>query len=368
MIIKNIIYENKANNSINSLSPYIGKMRLDLADYLISKYVPKNGVIYDPFMGSGTVMLQGWSLGLSVVGSDLNYYAYVLTQGKLNPYVSYDKAESKLKKYKSLAEKKAKTISTESIPEWVKEFYHDDTLKEICAWVYYLKKNNEWFLLANLLGILHHQRPGFLSYPASHGAPYLRSKKYPADKFPSMYEYKNVYEKLQKKVKRSYKSVPEFDFDIKRNAIYGDATKIHLKKYNISTIITSPPYMKALTYARDNRLRLWFLGEDNWKQLDKRISPEKNTFIEMMGKCFNKWARIQSSGDKCIMVIGDITVNYNHAKRSLSEILIELSKKYYTLVEAFSDPIPETKKVVKGNSRIKKEIILVFERNDKNVK
>ena len=60
------------------------------------------------------------------------------------------------------------------------------------------------------------------------------------------------------------------------------------------------------------------------------------------------------------MVIGDITVNYNHARRSLSEILIELSKKYYTLVEAFSDPIPETKKVVKGNSRIKKEIILVF--------
>ncbi len=368
MNIKNIKYNNEVNNSINSLSPYIGKMRIDLADYLINKYTPKDGVIYDPFMGSGTVLLQGWSLGYSVVGSDLNYYAYVLTKGKLNPYVSFDAADIQLKKYKYFAERKAKTFDLESVPEWVKQFYNEDTLKEICAWVYYLKKNNEWFLLANLLGILHHQRPGFLSYPASHGAPYLRSKKYPADKFPEMYEYKNVYDRLQKKVKRSYKTVPELDFEIERNAIIGDATKIHLKKYNISTIITSPPYMKALTYARDNRLRLWFLGENDWKQLDKKISPEKNTFIEMMEKCFNKWARIQSSGDKCIMVIGDIMVNHNHTKRSLSELLIELSKKHYTLIESFSDPIPETKKVVKGNSRIKEEIILVFERNDKNVK
>ena len=355
----------KVKNSINTLSPYIGKMRIEIADYIIKKYVPENGVIYDPFMGSGTVLLQGWSLGYNVVGSDLNYYAFVLTQGKINPCNSFREAESKLNKYKILAEHKAKAIEITNVPEWVKVFFNEYTLKEILAWVYYLKKNKEWFLLANLLGILHHQRPGFLSYPSSNGAPYLRSKKYPPDKFPEMYEYRNVYEKLYNKVKRSFRSVPELDYNIERVAIFGDATKIHLKKYNITTIITSPPYMRALTYARDNRLRLWFLGETDWKELDKIISPAKIDYIEIMRKCFKKWAKIQSAGDKCIVIIGDVITNYKGGKLSLSEIMIDLAKKYYCVIETYSDPIPETKKVVKGNNSIKKEIVLVFERNEK---
>lgn len=362
MDLQNLKFENKVENSINSLSPYIGKMRLELAKYLIENYAEKGSVIYDPFAGSGTVLLEGWVLGHEVVGNDLNYYAYVLSLGKLNPYNTFEEAEKNLLKYKRLAEKRAKSQDVTNIPEWVKCFFDENTLKEICCWVFYLKRNKEWFLLSCLMGILHHQRPGFLSYPASHGAPYLRSKKYPIESYPEMYKYKNVYEKLYNKVKRSYKNTPEFNYELSRKMFNKDATTLQFKGEHFSTIITSPPYMKSLTYARDNRLRLWFLGEDDWVTLDKKISPEKNTFIEMMQRCFKKWARLQETGDKCIIVIGDIKITHNKSKVSLSDILIDISRKYYTCTEKFSDPIPEARKVVKGNNRIKQEIIIAFER------
>lgn len=349
-------------NSLNALSPYIGKMRPNLAKYLVEKYSPKDGVIYDPFAGSGTVLLEGWSAGHNVIGQDLNFYAYVLSLGKLNPIETFEEAEKRLLKYKKLAEKRAKTYKIDDIPEWVKSFYDDNTLKEICCWVYYLKRNKEWFLLACLMGILHHQRPGFLSYPSSHGAPYLRTTKYPKDLFPEMYQYKNVYEKLYNKVKRSYTHMPALDYTLSREMMVKDAAKIRLKNKHFSTIITSPPYMKSLTYARDNRLRLWFLGESQWADLDKKISPEKNTFYNLMKKCFIKWSAFQNKGDKCIVVIGDIKVKYENSSISLADVMIDLSKKYYTCIEKYQDPIPEIKKVVKGDTNIKREIIIVFER------
>lgn len=275
MILKNLDFEDKANNSINSLSPYIGKMRIDLAKYLIEHYSAKDSIIYDPFAGPGTVLLEGWALGHEVVGTDLNYYAYVLSMGKINPYKTFEEAEEKMLKYKKLAEHRAKTQDITSIPEWIKIFCDEKTLKEICSWIFYLKRNKEWFLLSCLMGILHHQRPGFLSYPASHGAPYLRSKKYPIELYPDMYKYKNVYEKLYRKVKRSYKNVPILNYTLTRRMFNKDATTIRFKDKHFSTIITSPPYMKSLTYARDNRLRLCLLGENDWITLDKKISPEK---------------------------------------------------------------------------------------------
>ena len=160
MNLQNVEYKNVGQNSLNSLSPYIGKMRPDLAKYLIEQYAQQHGIIYDPYAGSGTVLLEGWELGHDVVGNDLNYYAYVLSLGKLYPYKTLDEAVSVLLKYKKLAEKKALIQDVEAVPDWVKAFYDIETLKEICSWVYYLKRNKEWFILSCLMGILHHQRPG----------------------------------------------------------------------------------------------------------------------------------------------------------------------------------------------------------------
>ena len=362
MNYKDIDKIDKNINSLDSLSPYVGKMRTELADWIIDNFADNSGLIYDPFSGSGTVLLEGWRKGHCVIGTDLNDYAIVLSKGKTNPYERQDLAIQKLETYNYNVRRWLNKHNEVQVPDWVKEFYNPNTLREICAWSNVLKNNKEWFLLSCLLGILHHQRPGFLSYPSSHGAPYLRINKYPPKDYPEMYQYREVYPRLLAKVLRVYKNIPEFNYEITREVYKNDASKFKQSENTIGTIITSPPYMKSLTYARDNRLRLWFLGNDNWKDLDRIISPDREYFFRMMSNCFKKWYQCQVAGGRCILVVGNIITSYNGKKISIPEALIDIATDYYRLIDAYIDPIPEKRKIVKGDTQIKQEIILVFER------
>jgi DNA modification methylase len=47
-----------------------------------------------------------------------------------------------------------------------------------------------------------------------------------------------------------------------------DAGILKLPENSIDAVISSPPYMNALDYGRDNRLRLWFLGVTDYKYYD----------------------------------------------------------------------------------------------------
>ena len=44
----------------------------DLCKQLLKMYAPKNGVVYDPFMGSGTTALACKMMGLNYVGSEIS--------------------------------------------------------------------------------------------------------------------------------------------------------------------------------------------------------------------------------------------------------------------------------------------------------
>src|SRR5258708_20036869 len=50
------------------------------------------------------------------------------------------------------------------------------------------KQRRSTFLLSCLLAILHHQRPGFLSFPSSHAVPYLRLNSFPRELYPEKKE------------------------------------------------------------------------------------------------------------------------------------------------------------------------------------
>lgn len=76
-------------------------------------------------------------------------------------------------------EREAASVDLATVPEWVREFFHPDTLREVLIAFRILRQQEDYFLTACLMGILHHVRPGFLSYPASHLVPYLRKNKYP---------------------------------------------------------------------------------------------------------------------------------------------------------------------------------------------
>ena len=132
----------------------------------------------DPFCGCGVVALEAAGNGRHVVAGDWNPYAVLLTRAKLFPPRDQETAESRLQRAWNLSRERVGKQDLRTVPQWVRRFFHPETLRNALAFRDVCLYLGDEFLLACLLGILHHQRPGFLSYPSSHLVPYLRNQKF----------------------------------------------------------------------------------------------------------------------------------------------------------------------------------------------
>lgn len=295
----------RALSALHGLSPYQGKLSPSRARELIEALSAPGDVVVDPFCGCGTVLLEGWSLGRQVVGLDLNPYAISVTRAKLAPLASQEAAIKRIEEIAETVATQRSAIDLRRVPMWVRSFYHAETLRDAVAWAKVLRAKNESFLFGCFLNLLHHQRPGFLSFPAAHVTPHLRPSLFPSDEFPELYEYREVLPRLKKKVDRTLKFESGLVRDASRAAHIADAASKRLAGIEVDCIVTSPPYMAELDYARDNRLRLWFCGSADWRSLDQKISPSRSAFLALMKRCLRTWEAALRPGGHIALVLGD---------------------------------------------------------------
>ena len=348
--------------SLHQLSPYIGKLKSVIARDLISAYSKPGHLIADMFCGSGTIPLEAAQMGRRVFASDASKYAIVLTKGKLYAPASEAAAEQLLARtFANL--NGTPTSSLANVPIWVQEFFHPQTLAETIQLTELLHRNRQYFMLASLLGILHHQRPGFLSHPSSHLVPYLRSQKFPRSQFPAMYEYRPIQPRLKAKISRALKRRPPHDLTKQVDAIRQSSADSVTLPSGIDCVITSPPYMNALDYGRDNRLRLWFLGESNLDELDAKL---KNLayFKRVLSKLVNQLSAKLKRGGHCVFVVGEKSTR--SSLYTPSETLVEVfSRKadMFSLQHIITDAIPDIRRSRRNVAAVKQEKILVFRKN-----
>lgn len=350
-------------SKLHQLSPYIGKIKSTMAQKLVSVFTEPGDTLLDPFSGCGTVALEGWIAGRNVIANDLSCYAALLTRAKLFPPASLALALRELEAVERIVGRRPDTVDLRSVPRWVREFFHPDTLRELIAWFDVLRSRRSYFITACLLGILHHQRPGFLSYPSSHTVPYLRTANFPRGVFPELYRYRSVKDRLEKKMRRALNVLPAgLDRDLRRECHRADAASLSLN-HPVSAIITSPPYMRKLDYGRDNRLRLWFLGESDWKQLDETISPSEPAFLLTMTRCFRAWKKLLVPRSYCVLVLGD-TVSRKY-RAPLPMVIANIATAEvggFRQRELYSEEIPADRRVRRGYAGNEKETILVLQR------
>jgi DNA modification methylase len=108
-------------------------------------------------------------------------------------------------------------------------------------------------------------------------------------------------------------------------AMMKDARKLPIEDESVDMIFTSPPYFEMQTYARDNWLRLWFLGYDHneVKKWQMRTSSRER-FLEFMRDCMQEMYRVLKDDSSCFVVIGDVTCN-DHVVNG-SNLLAKVSK------------------------------------------
>jgi len=348
--------------TLHQISPYIGKVKSTIASTLVKEFSKSGQTVYDPFCGSGTVALEAWLHGRHVVANDLSPYAHLLTQAKLFPARTEVTLQRKLITIREMVQE-LPILSSSEVDSGVAGFFHPKTLDEVTKYVAHLKGNKEHFLLAALMGILHHQRPGFLSYPSSHTVPYLRTKLFPRKEHPELYRYREVHDRLSRKVTRTLKRVPDLNRGLSRLCYSKDASKL-VPAREIDLIITSPPYMRQLDYGRDNRLRLWFLGEPDWLGWDKRLTPNEGEFLQMMRKSFELWQDLLPHRGHCIIIIGDSWCKeYNS---NLPEALVTIAQNEvggFKCIGRYTDSIPGIRRVRRSYRGNASETVIVLRRS-----
>jgi SAM-dependent methyltransferase len=355
---------NGTESTLQQLSPYVGKLKSGIVRAMIGYFTKPGEWVCDPFSGAGVVPLEALLMERKAAANDVNLYAYCVTRGKLEAPATYECAISRTLAMLSYVRSHWKDYDLRSVDCWVRSFFHRRTLKEVLAAFEYCRVKRDWFVAACLCGILHHQRPGFLSYPASHMVPYLRPLLFPREKYPELYGYRPLAERICHKVERAYRrpnrerSWTREDYCVRRR----DARALPFHDASVDFILTSPPYYDALDYARDNRLRLWFLGEREWERVDRRLIGERKSYERDMEQCFREMHRVLKPGRNCVLIVGE--VNRDGRTEDTGAVLGEIARRAtgggFALECVIEDEIPDIRRSRRGTKTTRVEKILVF--------
>lgn len=346
--------------TLHQLSPYIGKIKSRIAGDLVAQFSSDGDLIIDPFAGAGTIPLEAALRGRQVLGADISPYSRILTLAKLCPPPSLadaiDAAEQALAEAHRLP-----PPNLRQVPLWVRRFFHPETLREALQFAEVARRPRNEFLMACFLGILHHQRPGFLSYPSSHLVPYLRDKKYPRTSYPEFYAYRELKPRLLAKIRRSYRRFEPLNsssFAFKQSAVQ-DLTLPE----SFAAVITSPPYMNALDYGRDNRLRLWFIDPSLPHGIGKDVATRRKAFVEAIASLATKVEVGLRVLGYCVLVVGqEFRRNFEaHPSETVLQIFNSRAPSL-RLQSIITDDIPDIRRTRRECRGVKTEHFLVLQR------
>jgi len=344
---------------LHQLAPYIGKLKPAIARDLIGRFTEPGELVLDCFSGSGTIALEAVLLGRRVIAADRNPYAVTLTRAKLEAPVSFEDAACRIRSRLEEVRNVAKRVPHD-VPEWVKRFFHPKTFLQALCFADACIEQDDQFSLACLLGILHHQRPGFLSYPSSHLVPYLRDKKYPRDEYPEMYEERALEPRLLAKAQRALKQNISIQSHGMGRVLDRDIASLTLGT-QVDAIITSPPYMNALDYIRDNRLRMWFLDRKT-----ANYSPEPTDHsveFDLLAEAFvrNALSAVRPGG-VCVLIVGETVRRKRITSHPAERLLAHMVKAdpALTLEHVIEDEIPDVRRTRRAAAATKRELVLVI--------
>ena len=326
---------------LHSLSPYQGRITPSFAHWLIKIFSKKGDTVLDPFCGVGTVPLEAALLKRKTIGNDLNPYAHLITKAK---FVT-GKLEDNLNYLKTIQSIDISDVTTDDVPDWIKAYFEERTLKEIIFLAEKFKKEKQDFLLGCLMGILHGNRPGYLSVYTGCIIPMKpRSKDHPnfrPDKDTP--EYRATLPRLAAKVMRMF--VSPFPYEMNGKIFKEDTRRLSLKDNTVDVIVSSPPYYDTLDYVNVNKVRLYFLDQDEQKQdeLKDELIQDKSTYIEEMIKCGKELKRVLKPNKYLVFILGDVHYtksSINTAEEVCQVYQSELEFKHITIV---NDEIPLNK-------------------------
>lgn len=305
----------RQGHSLHEIS-YRACFKPELPNYFINKFTNKYDLVYDPFSGRGTTILEAALLGRRVISNDINPLSRALIEPRLNPPLITNISETLKKIPKSSTQKIA------GDDERLLTFFHPDTLNEILSLKeFFLNKNEQlspserWIRMVAINRLTGHS-PGFFSVytlPPNQATTVERQKKI-NEKYNQAPEYRDTHALIIKKSRKLLSSLEEDDRNnlnlVNNNAIYLNNNAKYTPEIPdncVNLIVTSPPFVDIVQYAQDNWMRCWFLGIDsNNVEKNMAISKNINEWSSTMESVFEELKRVLVPGGHIAFEVGEI--------------------------------------------------------------
>lgn len=265
------------------MCPYFAMFPEEFVETHLLAYSRPGDVVFDPFSGRGTTVLQSLLMNRQAIAMDINPVAACVSGAKarIPPGEALDARIEELEKRYS------PTNTALEMDEFFELCFHNETFSQLL----YLRNQLRWrdddvdrFLAATLLGCLHgeshrtelclsNRMPRTISTKPDYSVRWWKARGLrPPERSCFKVLRQLVRYRLSKTLPAGFGEVHLADARLAAELFRNYIGRVNL-------IVTSPPYLDTTDYGEDQWLRLWFLGGPNRPQTrlfkDDRYTNER---------------------------------------------------------------------------------------------
>jgi hypothetical protein len=302
----------RAAHSLHEIS-YRACFKPQLPRFFISRLTKSEDIVYDPFMGRGTTILEAALLRRRPVGCDINPLCKILVSPRLNP--------------PELPEiiGRLNTINLRQPTEIWQDllvFYHPTTLLHITNLRNYLIRKQEsgtldcvdaWIRMVATNRLTGHSSGFFSVYTMPpNQAVSIESQKKINEKRRQIPPERDIVEIILRKSRSLLSELQPNDIENLRKltddpliiTASSDNTP-QLSSDSVALVVTSPPFLDTVNYQADNWLRCWF---NNFNAQDVNIWQLRRVedWQDAMKRTFTELKRVLKPGGHIAFEVGEV--------------------------------------------------------------
>ena len=308
---------------VHRLHPYLGKFIPQLVEVFLKKFFKPGQMILDPFLGSGTTLIEANLLNMPSIGVELSEFGYLISKVKTQKYdIELLEKEildilNKTKAFSKRIQLNQKALFEEwnfEPTEYFKTWYHPRAIKEIYFYRSLIPNYEYQDVLKIILSRAARSSRQIPHYDLARPKKPVKEKYWCIKHKRYCYPIDNAIKFINRYSWDTIRRIKEFD-KLRTNApiilLQGDARKIKLPLgREIDGIFTSPPYLGLIDYHNQHRYAFDLFNFKEYPEAEigspnGNGNNKKEKYKEDIAAVFKNMINYLKPGAKIFIVVND---------------------------------------------------------------